>query len=111
MRRTALFLIGLAACASSARAADCTKLDAKVAAATTAADHEALAKCYDARAAAARASGEEHKKLADAYRDYKRAPMGKHQLWSEAFAKTLDAEAHTYEQMAAGHRDVAKGIK
>jgi hypothetical protein len=92
-------------------AADCTGLDKKVAAASTPAQHEAIAKCYDARAKVARASSVEHMRLAEAYRDYKRAPMGKSQLWAEAFAKTLDAEGKTYDSMAAAHRDVAKAAK
>ncbi len=105
---TAALVGGLA---TAALAADCSHLDAKVAAAKTAADHEALAKCYDERAKAARESGEEHKKLAAAYQAYTRAPMGKSQLWAEAFAKTLEAEAKTYDSMAAAHRDVAKTLE
>jgi hypothetical protein len=109
--RITIILAGALLAAAGAFAADCTGLDKKVAAASTPAQHEAIAKCYDARAKVVRASVEEYKRLAAAYRDYKRAPMGKSQLWAEAFAKTLDAEGQTYDSMAAAHRELAKAPK
>ena len=110
--RITIILVGvLLAAVPPVFAADCTGLDKKVAAAATPAQHEAIAKCYDSRAKAVRASVEEYKRLAAAYRDYTRAPMGKSVIWAEAFAKTLEAEGKTYDSMAAAHRDVAKAAK
>ena len=108
MRTILILAWALVGMTPAAFAANCADLPKKVASASTPADHEAIAKCYDERAKVARASSEEHKRLADAYRTYTRAPMGKSQLWAEAFAKTLDAEGKTYDSMAAAHRDLAK---
>jgi len=92
---------------------DCRALDKKIAAAKTAADHTAIATCYDNNAKAAQASAEEHTKMAIAYRQSGGDPVVKLGLpqYSDAFAKTLGAEAKTYTKMADAHRELAKSAK
>jgi hypothetical protein len=94
--------------ATPARAAD---IEAKIAAAKTAADHEEIANWYDDQAKAAEAKAEEHRKMGEAY---KRAPgpFGKTKLHfhqhCETLVKSYTAEAKEYRALAAAHREMAK---
>lgn len=107
-----LALVGvLLAVPVRAAAADCNALDEKIAAAKTAAQHQAIAACYADMAKAAEASANEHKKMGEAYQKMVGAPVGKLQIYCESFTRTLLAEAKTYEQMAAAHWDLAKSAK
>ena len=97
-----------------AAAADCGDMEARIAAAKTAADHEAIAVCYDDMAKDAQAKATEHKQMAAAYRKaggigaIKGLNMPQH---CDYFIKTYQNEAKTYEQMAAAHRQMAKKTK
>ena len=106
-------VIALLVFPSRAAPADCTALDKKIAAAKTAADHEAIAACFDDKAKAAQAGVDEHTKMAEAYRQFGGAPVEKLGLptYCDAFVRTLDAVAKTYEKMAAAHRELAKSVK
>jgi hypothetical protein len=101
----------LLALPAHATAADCKALDKKIAVAKTAAQHEAIAACYAAKAKAAEASANEHKKLSEAYQTLVGAPVGKLQIYCESFTRTFLAEAKTYGQMADAHRELAKSAK
>src|SRR5262245_53138337 len=61
-----------------ARAADCSGLDAKIGAAKTAADHEAIASCYDDIATNAHANADAHRHMDSYYNEapYKSAKLG-----------------------------------
>ena len=96
---------------TSARAADCDGLDAKIAAAKTAADHEAIAACYDASAKAAHDKVAEHKKMKAAYEGIGAAAKMQLPQHCDYFTKTYAADAKMYEQMAAAHRKMAKEVK
>jgi len=84
--------------------------------AKTAADHEAIAAYYDAEAKAARATAEEHRKMAATYRSF-RAPAGAkgvrstlHRTMPEHCDKVVasyEAAAAEFEGMAAAHREAA----
>jgi hypothetical protein len=99
--------------AFQARAADCSDLEAKIAAAKTAADHEAIAACYDEMAKDAQAKADEHKQMGASYRKAGGPAAGKMNLAQhcDSFVKTFTNEAKMYEQMAAAHRQMAKKAK
>jgi hypothetical protein len=109
----AMFVAALTLPMTQAVAADCSGIEAKIAAAKTAADHEAIAACYDDMAKEARAKASEHKDMGAAYRKSGGASVGKLALpqHCDYFTKTYDAEAKMYEQMAAAHRQMAKNAK
>ena len=96
-----------------ARAADCSDLETKIAAAKTAADHEAIAACYDDMAKEAQAKATEHKKMGAAYRKAGGPVLGKFALpqHCDHFTKTFTDEAKSYEEMAKAHRQMAKSAK
>ncbi len=96
-----------------ARAADCSDLDGKIAAAKTAADHDAIAACYDDMAKEAQAKADEHKKMGAAYRKEQGPAAGKFNLpqHCDSFVKIYTNEAKTYEEMAKAHRQMAKNAK
>jgi hypothetical protein len=96
-----------------ARAADCGDLQAKISSAKTAADHEAIAACYDAMAKDAQAKADEHKSMAAAYRKSAGPAAGKFDLpqHCDSFVKTFSNEAKMYEEMAKAHRQMAKAAK
>ncbi len=97
-----------------ARAADCSGLDAKIGAAKTAADHDAIAACYDDMAKDAQAKADEHKKMAKAY---SMAGIGNQATKThfhqhcEALIRSYEAEAKDYTAMATAHRQMAKSAK
>jgi hypothetical protein len=109
----ALFAVAIAMPTMQARAADCSDLDSKIAAAKTAADHEAIASCYDDMAKDAQAKQAEHKSMGAAYRKMGGAAVGKLNLpqHCDYFTKTFGTDAKMYEQMAAAHRQMAKNAK
>jgi hypothetical protein len=96
-----------------ARAADCNGLDAKIAAAKTSADHNAIATCYDEMAKDAQAKSDEHKAMGAPYRKAGGAAVGKLGLPAHCdhFTKTFADEAKMYEEMAKAHRQMAKDAK
>ena len=93
---------------SRAAAAGCENLAAQVAAAKTAADHEAIAACYDAEAKRARARGVADKQLAASYLGPGLVPMLDQ---ATALAKAREREAEQYEALAASHREMAYAAK
>jgi len=109
-----MFVAALALPMRQASAADCGDMEAKIAAAKTAAEHEAIAACYDDMAKDAQAKATEHEQLRAAYRKTggiaasKGMGMPQH---CDYFIKTFKSEAKMYEQMAAAHRQMAKKAK
>jgi hypothetical protein len=109
-----LALLGMTILVAPIHAAD--DMAAQVQAAKTAADHEALAKSYDAQAADAAKSAAEHRKMAEAYKGAAATSSGKGAGISampghcESLAKGFDAEAEHYKSMAQTHRDIAKSL-
>ncbi len=85
-------------------------LAAKVQSAKTAADHEALATDYDARATAATQNAAMHRRMSESYKAIARAAgrAGEMPQHCETLAKGFDAEAEQYKAMAQTHRDIAK---
>ena len=100
----------LAMPAVQASGADCSGIEAKIAAAKTAADHDAIAACYDDLAKEARAKAAEHKAMGEAYRKAGGAAAAKLGMLQHCdyFTKAFGNEAKTYEEMAAAHRQMAK---
>jgi hypothetical protein len=97
-----------------ARAADCSGLDAKISAAKTAADHDAIAACYDDMAKDAQAKVAEHEKMAKAYSMSSvgnQATKTHFHQHCEALIRSYGAEAKEYEALAKAHRDMAKSAK
>lgn len=90
---------------------------AKVQAAKTAADHEAIAKIYDAKAAEATKEAADHRRMGEAYKGLSGTVTGKGYATSampqhcDAIAKAYDAEAENFKAMAHAHRDLAKAAK
>jgi hypothetical protein len=95
--------------ATPAHAAD---IDAKIAAAKTAADHEAIAAWYDEQAKEAQAKADEHKKMGESYKKMGGAAV-KLDLPGHCtyFTNAFTAEAKKYAEMAAAHRQMAKDAK
>jgi len=97
-----------------ARAADEVDMLKKVQSAKTPADHEAIAKHYDAQATQATESAAMHRKMGESYKGQAATSSGKGAGISampqhcEALAKNYDAEADHYKAMAQTHRDLAK---
>jgi hypothetical protein len=97
-----------------ARAADCSGLDAKIGGAKTAADHEAIAACYDDMAKDAQAKAAEHEKMAKAYSMSgvgNQATKTHFHQHCEALIRSYGAEAKEYTALATAHRDMAKKAK
>jgi hypothetical protein len=109
----AILVAALALPTTQARAADCSGIEAKIAAAKTAADHEAIAACYDDMAKDAQAKATEHKEMGAAYRKSGGPAVGKLGLPAHCdyFTKAFQDEAKTYEEMAKAHRQMAKDAK
>jgi hypothetical protein len=110
-------LMALALPTYPVRAAGDDDVLAKVQSAKTAADHEAIAKIYDARAAAATKEAADHRRMGEAYKGLSGTATGKGYATSampqhcEALAKAYDAEAENFKAMAQTHRDLAKAAK
>ena len=116
--RTGILLATVAAAALAlptiqARAADCSGLDAKIGAAKTAADHEAIASCYDDLSKDAQAKADQHKAMGAAYRKEGGHAVGKLGLpqHCDQFTRTFTNEAKMYGDMAKAHRQMAKNAK
>ena len=110
----AMVVVALVLPIRQATAADCGDIEAKIAAAKTAADHEAIAACYDDMAKQAQAKATEHEQMRAAYR--KTAGVGASKGLNmpqhcDSFIKTYKSEAKMYEEMAAAHRQMAKNAK
>jgi hypothetical protein len=88
-------------------------MDQMVTEAKTPADHEKLAKMYDAEAAKARASAETHRKMAEAYRKAGGAWVEKLHFdqHCDGLVKSYTAAAEAYEALAKGEREMAKEMK
>lgn len=98
----ALALIG----AASAAPGDVVT-QAQIEAASTPAQHEAIARSYDDEAAAAVARAEGHAKMADTYRYYGKGPRPKMARHCERLAKTYRTAAEEYRMLAQEHREMA----
>ncbi len=112
----AIMLAVLAAMAIAPRHGDAKmkmSMEEMVAAAKTRADHENLAKHYDAMAAEARAKAEMHQKMADAYRKEGGAIVSKLHFdeHCDSLVKAFKAEAEEYEALAKAEREMAKEMK
>jgi hypothetical protein len=110
----AILVATLALPTMQAAAADCGDMEAKIAAAKTAADHDALAACYDEMAKDAQAKVAEHKKMAQAYgmgSIGNQATKTHFHQHCEALIRSYEAEAKEYTALAAAHRDMAKKAK
>ncbi len=89
----------------------------KVQAAKTAADHEAIAKIYDAKAAEATVEAADHRRMGAAYKGLAGSASGKSYATSampqhcDTIAKAYDSEAENFKAMAQAHRDLAKAAK
>jgi hypothetical protein len=100
--------------AMEARAADCEGLDAKIGVAKTAAEHEAIATCYEDMAKDARSKVAEHEKMAKAYGMAgvgNQATKTHFHQHCEALIRSYAAEAKEYDALAKAHRDMAKHAK
>lgn len=107
----ALLVAVLAVPTMQARAADCSGLDAKISAAKTVADHEAIAACYDAMAKDAQAKADEHKKMAQAYSMSSigtQATKTHFHQHCESLVGIYESEAKEYTALAKAHEDMAK---
>jgi hypothetical protein len=114
MMLAAIVIAAMALPTMQAAAADCSGIDAKITAAKTAADHDAIAACYDDMAKEAQAKVAEHKKMAQAYGmggvGHQATKTHFHQH-CEALIRSYEAEAKEYTALAAAHRDLAKKAK
>ena len=82
-------------------------------AAKTPADHQNLAKHYEAMAAEARAKAEMHRKMAEDYRKMGGAIVSKVHFdeHCDALVKSFLAEAGEYDALAKAHLEMAKETK
>lgn len=76
--------------------------------ATTPKQHEALAKYYSGKAAAARDMAAEHKKMGAAYGGAKMTAAQAQKQHCDKLAETYEAAAKEYDAMAAEHESLAK---
>jgi hypothetical protein len=109
-----LLAVALALPTTQARAADCEGLDAKIGAAKTVAEHEAIAACYESMAKDAHAKVAEHEKMAKAYSMSgvgNQATKTHFHQHCEALIRSYQAEAKEYDALAKAHRDMAKHAK
>ena len=86
--------------------------EAQIAAAKTPADHEAIAKAYDAEAAAAEAKAKAHQTMARTYRAGGGAPKASSASMvghCDRLMKDYRAAAVEYRALAAEHRKLAAG--
>jgi hypothetical protein len=113
-RIAALLLLGaaLAGCASGpfAPAQDTVQ---RVEAARTPSDHQALATYYDQKAAAARASAAEHRKMGSTYSGMYAGGRGGASMAAHCsnIVRSQESMASEYEAMAAAHRQLAGQAK
>lgn len=116
---TAVLLIALAlgGCAAGSNSPT-AQLAQKIERAQTAADHEALAKYYEAEAATSRAQAADHRKLMKIYQAVSgRAPhgstvgSGNAPAYHNTLSSQDDANAAAFEALAAEHHAMAKAAK
>jgi hypothetical protein len=110
-----LVLAAISLPAKSASAAENVDILQMLQTAKTPADHEAIAKYYDAQAAEAKRNAELHRKMASSYTGGS-TPIGKGAKASLpqhclALAKDFDTEAAHYAAMAEMQRELAKSGK
>jgi len=88
-------------------------VDRMIATAKTPADHEAIAKHFDAEAAEAKQRSEAHKAMGASYKSMGGAMTAKWRLDAhcDSLAKSAEAEAKDYQALAEAHRDMAKAAK
>ena len=88
-------------------------MEQMVASAKTAADHENLAKQYEAEAAEARANAEMHQKMAEAYRKQGGAIVLKLHFdqHCDGLVRNFKSEADEYDALAKAEREMAKEMK
>jgi hypothetical protein len=104
-------LVMLAGPTQRAMAVDDSDIDAKIAAAKTPADHEAIAAYYDGKAKDARDKAAEHTKMAKEYRSVGHLAKGRFPEHCEGLARIYTSAAKEYEAMAKAHRDMAAHAK
>jgi hypothetical protein len=102
----------LAFCLASPLPAAAEVTEAQIAAAKTPADHEAIAKSYEADAVTAEAKAKEHETMARKYRSIgspksnaNSSPMVRH---CERLVKSYTDAAADYRALAAEHQSMAK---
>lgn len=108
-----LLVAALALPTAQARATDCDGMDAKIGAAMTAADHEAIAACYDGEAKAVQAKLAEHQRMRASYKKAGPAAIGKFDMLKHCdhVIASLQNEEKMYEEMAKAHRNRATHAK
>jgi hypothetical protein len=110
-------LTAIAVPTSCVGAVDDSDILEKVQSAKSAADHEAIAKYFDAKAAEATKEAAAHRRMGEGYKGLSGSATGKGYATSampqhcEAIAKSFEAEAEQYKSMAQTHRDLAKAAK
>lgn len=94
--------------ASAGYAADGALEQVLIESATTPQQHEALAKYYDAKAAAARAEAANHRSIAKAYAGGKFAQVAAMKEHCEKLAALYDQQAEQFAMLASMQREQAK---
>lgn len=92
----------LALCLASPLPAAADVTEAQIAAARTPADHEAIAKAYDADAASAEAKAREHEAMAKTYRS-----AGGQKSYTNSMVRHCDRLVKEYTEAAADYRALA----
>lgn len=108
----ALFLGAvLAGCASTPQSPP-PEITQRIQTATTRADHESLASYYTNEAATAKASAENHRKMARSYQAQVSQRGGTSMAaHCNAIVQAQEGIAATFEKMAAEHREMARQAK
>lgn len=100
-------IAALALVSAASAAPDDVVTQAQIEAASTSAQHEAIARTYEEQAASAETRAESHAKMADAYRYYGKGPRPKMAGHCERLAKTYRTAATEYRMLAQEHREMA----
>lgn len=102
----------VAAPAYRAFAVDDSDLDAKIVAAKTPADHEAIAAYYEGKAADAKAKAAEHKKLSAEYKKSIGTLSKTHfHQHCDSLVSIYSAAAKEFDALAKSHHEMAKHAK
>jgi hypothetical protein len=88
-----------------------TDMSAQIAAAKTAADHEAIADAYAKEAAEAEANAVAHEKMAASYKTLGKTGQFHGDTHCAAIARDSRAQAKELNELAAAHRAQAKAAK
>ena len=103
----ALFLVGVATAAADERVTP-----AQIEAATTATQHEEIARSYDEEAAASERRAESHAKMAETYRHAHKKPPGVSMAnHCSRLEEAYRSAAGEYRKLAAEHREMAAAAK